>query len=108
MLRIDTQPNINSSAERINSARIFSPGTERFIDLFELSMVFENMKSYKFYFPHNNAELVIRKFFYERNRGLSGKKNRRKKYWKKSRIISAKISQITSLINSMEEIKKPE
>lgn len=108
LLRIDTQTNINPSSERITSARTFSPGTEKFIDLFELSMVFENMRNYKFYFPHNNAELVIRKFFYGRNNGLSGKKNRRKKYWKKSRIISAKISQITSLINSMEEIKKSE
>lgn len=109
LLRIETQQNIkiNNSSETILSSR-FSPTTEKLIDLFELSLLIDSMKCYKSYFPHNNADVVIKKINYDRARGDSEKKTRRKKYWKKSRIISSKISQNTSLkmINSYEEFKK--
>lgn len=51
--KIDIQENISP----INSTLIH----QNFNDLFELSLNFDIMKNYQFYFPYNNPELIIKK-----------------------------------------------
>lgn len=76
------------------SASRYSRSSPDKIDIFDLVMAFETMKSYKFYFPHNNSEVIISNissldFF------RSKKKTIQRKHFRKSRV--AKNSPMHSL-----------
>ena len=71
---------------------------DKYQDLFELALNFENMKSYKFYYPHNNAELIIKSINLLQTKYMESRKRtfKRKKHLKDSRISSIAISKTQS------------
>lgn len=99
LLRIDTQAEIRKESQSVSPTSAFS--MEKALDFYELNLFLDSMKCYKYYFPHNNANVVIQKINYENHKVLSEKKTIRRKNWRKTQIISSKISEV----NSMNEIK---
>lgn len=79
------------------------------MDFLEFMMKFETLKNFKFYYPHNNADLVIKKLIMSNKKSSVRKKiNRRRKFGKDIDNGSANISALQSetlLPNHPKEIK---
>ena len=78
--------------------------TDKIMDLFELALNLERMKSYKIYFPHNNSEHIIHSLQLINAQSMKLKK----KVFRKRKIISpfsSKICLVQSekIINLKEE-----
>lgn len=86
-LQLNTQPKFLLNEHNVSS----SPQSMRrpsfngaLLDLYELNLLFENMKCYKRYFPHNNSENILKTIYIHQVSSM--KKIKRRRYWTKTRI----------------------
>ena len=91
--------NLNKNEQfEIKSQTIRSqPGMNEIgMDFLDFIMKFETMKNYKFYYPHNNADLVIKKLMNNKKSSVRKKINRRRRFGKDFDNGSANISALQS------------
>lgn len=80
----------NKNSNEISaSQRLSYNQKEKNLDLCELALVFESMKCYKSYFPHNNSNAIVKEINDRQNYNINTKKSKRKKFLKRSYITSS-------------------
>lgn len=103
-LQIDTEHNSELKNGKKPQPIMDFSGQPTQIDFFEFSLIFDRMKCYKSYFPHNNADNVVKKLNFGNNIQPTVKKIRLQKYRTKAKILnSLQFSQMNSS-SSIEKI----
>lgn len=96
--------NNNNEANFSASQRLSYNQKEKNLDLCELALVFESMKCYKSYFPHNNAFAIIKEINDQQKYNMRPKKSKRKKF-QRSYINSRMNLNSVNLTHSADEIQ---
>ena len=85
-----------------SSQRLSAMNEDRIMDLFELVLNLERMKNYSFYFPHNNAEIIVHQLQTMSSRSM---KSRKRTFHRRRLVGNSKNSTSIPVVQSENLIK---